>query len=264
MIYTTIASGSKGNCTFVSSGGTNILIDAGVSGKKIISALNDINVDPSSIDGIFVTHEHSDHVKGIGVYSRKFDVPIYATEKTWENIKRYVDVGEIKEKNVKYVYKEENFILNDLVIHPFEISHDVADPVGYTVKSGSSKMAVATDLGHITRNVINNLYDCNGLVLESNHDVDMLEKGPYDYWLKKRILGKKGHISNEIAGKLIACIMSNSLKACMLAHLSEVNNEPDLAFDTVKNILEENDIKVGKHIEVSVAPVYGIENVYEI
>lgn len=260
--FATIASGSSGNCLYAGSEHTKILIDAGVSGTKITTNLNNIGISGFDIDGIFVTHEHTDHIKAVGILSRKYNIPIYATKGTWEGMEN--SIGNIKPDNIKYVYNEEEIVIKDLMIKPFEIPHDANEPVAYSINTDKHKITLATDIGHITQRVLNNLKDCDGLVLESNHDIEMLQKGDYPYHLKQRILGKKGHLSNELAGKLLACIMSERLKYVFLAHLSRDNNTPNTAFKTVESILNEYDIEVGTYLDMKIAPREGLENLVEL
>ncbi|HIT73003.1 MAG TPA: MBL fold metallo-hydrolase [Candidatus Fimicola cottocaccae] len=249
-----IASGSSGNCIYAGTESTNILFDAGLSGKRIKEGLDILNVDGTNIDALFITHEHSDHIKGAGIISRRFDIPIYATERTWEAMEN--TIGNIGRRNKKFIYSGEPCVINDMCIMPFDIPHDAAEPVGYSIFAKDFKMTIATDLGHVTDTVKENIQGSDVLLLESNHDVDMLKCGSYPWALKQRILGDKGHISNETAGKLISEIMDGKLKHIYLGHLSDENNEPHLAYETVKSILNENDIKVGTYLKMDMASRY--------
>lgn len=257
-----IASGSKGNSIYIGTKDTKILIDAGLSGAKIESALKDINLSLEDIDAIFVTHEHSDHIDGVGVISRRYNLPVYATEGTWDNMPD--KIGKIPKNNKKFVYKDEGILLNDIFIRAFEVPHDAKQPVCYSVLYNGIKVCVATDMGHITRDVIENIRHCSALVLESNHDVNMLKLGNYPYALKERILGKYGHISNETCGKLLSCVMNNKLKNVFLGHLSQDNNTPDLAYLTVANTLEEFGIKAERDVNLHIAKPYGITELIKI
>ncbi len=259
---TTLGSGSKGNSVYIGTKDTKILIDAGLSGSKIESVLKDINLSLNDIDAVFVTHEHSDHIDGVGVISRKYNLPIYATEGTWENM--YQKIGKISSNNKKLVYNDEGILLNDMFIRPFSVPHDAKEPVCYTVLYNGIKVCVATDMGHITKDVIDNIRHCSALVLESNHDVNMLKMSNYPYNLKNRILGKYGHISNETCGKLLSCVMNDKLKNVFLAHLSQDNNTPELAYLTVSSILEEFGIYSEKDVNLHIAKPYGITDVIKI
>lgn len=256
--FSAIASSSDGNSIYIGTDNTKILIDAGLSGKKIQQGLDVLHLNGEDIDAIFVTHEHTDHIKGIGVLSRRFNIPIYATEGTWNSM--YNNIGAIPERNIKFVYKDENCIVNDISVLPFEIPHDASEPVGYSIYTHKHKVSVATDIGHITETILENIKDSNILLLESNHDIQMLKNGSYPYLLKERILGKNGHLSNEIAGKVIACIMNEKLGHVFLGHLSIENNTPSVAYNTVKEILNEYGINIGTYLKLYLAPRYGVNN----
>lgn len=231
-----IASGSSGNCIFLGDGETNILIDAGVSGVKIAEGLRKINISPSDINAIFVTHEHSDHIKGAGIFSRRFKKPIYATMGTWNGMSDFI--GKVSDSYVKYVEKNCPITLGRLTISAFEIPHDAASPVGYYICADDTKVTVATDIGCITQEVKSALSGSDIILLEANHDVDMLKRGSYPYVLKRRILSDAGHLSNESAAILLSEVISEKLKYIYLGHLSSENNLPQLAFDTVYNHLK--------------------------
>lgn len=265
MKYASIASGSSGNCIYIGTENTHILIDAGLSGKKIEEGLKALDLQGSDIDAIFVTHEHSDHVDGVGVLSRRYDIPVYATEGTWENMP--AKIGKIKPLMQKPVYADEDCFFNDMLIRPFTIPHDAAEPVGYSVSTNDKKITVATDIGHITDNVKVNIKGSNLLLLESNHDVEMLRKGSYSYPLKKRILSDYGHLSNVNAGIMLQeliCDNDSRLDYVFLGHLSHENNHPQLAYDTVKAALEEKHIIPDKDINLWVAKRYGVKRIIEI
>lgn len=262
--FATIASGSSGNSVFIGTEHTKILIDAGLSGKKVQAGLESIGVSGKELDGIFVTHEHIDHVQGVGILSRRFDIPVYATMGTWNAMPS--SVGEIKEKNKKVVYSNENCVVNDLCISPYSIPHDAVEPVGYSVLTEKFKVSVATDIGHVTETIMENIKDCDLLLLESNHDIDMLKNGDYPYPLKKRILGENGHLSNETAGKLLAWVIcqNSKLRNVFLGHLSKENNTPATAYETVSGILEQYDIQAGKEFNLYMAARYGVEKLIKL
>ncbi len=260
--FATIASGSSGNCIYVGTENTKILIDAGLSGKKIETGLASLGIDPQDIDGIFVTHEHNDHVDGIGVLSRRYDMPVYATEGTWDNMPS--KVGEIRHSNMHAVYAGEYCGINDIVLKPFNIPHDAAQPVGYRIEAFGKTLTVATDIGYISDEVFENIKNVDLLLLESNHDVDMLKNGPYPYQLKQRVLSDFGHLSNNTAGDVLAKSISEKLKYIILGHLSGENNTPRLAFDTVKKYLETGGVAVSKDVELFVAAKYGVQRRIEL
>ena len=232
MDFCSIASGSSGNCIFAGTDNTGILIDAGISGKRIEQGLNSIGRKSAEISGILVTHEHSDHIKGLGVIARKHHIPIYATPGTIREIKRS-GLGTIDEGLYREIHADEPFDLGDLSIEAFEISHDAVEPVAYRVSDGSRSVAVVTDLGVYTDYTIRHLQGLNAVLLESNHNVSMLQVGRYPYYLKQRILGNRGHPSNETAGQLLCEILNDKLKGIFLGHLSQENNYEELAYQTV-------------------------------
>lgn len=234
MRFVSIASGSSGNCIYAGNESTHILVDAGISAKRVEKGLFDMGVKPSELSAICITHEHSDHVKGLGVLSRKYEVPIYGTEKTLNEIKKMKYLGEYPEELFHPILPDVDFAVGDMTVKPFHIDHDAADPVAYRIQAGSKSIAVATDLGHFNQYTIDHLLDLDAVLLESNHDIRMLESGPYPYYLKRRILGDFGHLSNENAGRLLNCILNDKLKYVMLGHLSKENNLPELAFETVR------------------------------
>lgn len=252
MIFCSLYSGSSGNSIFVGNENTKILIDAGVTGKKIDEALAKINQNPKEIDGIFITHEHSDHVKGVGVISRKYDIPIYANDKTWEAMKG--SIGKIKEHNIRIMDKRSTVEIKDLAIKSFNIPHDAIAPVGYTIKSKDSTISIATDFGVFTEEIKDNIKESDIILLECNHDVSMLKFGPYPYNLKRRILSEIGHLSNDdCANAITELIKHGNNKQIVLGHLSGTNNHPDLAYQTVLNVLEDNGIKQGLDVKISMA-----------
>lgn len=252
MIFCSLYSGSSGNSIFVASEGAKILIDAGLPGKKIDEALKEIGQNPSELDGIFITHEHSDHIKGVGVLSRKYDIPIYANEATWNAMD--TSIGKIKECNIRVLDKRSAISVNDMEVKCFNIPHDAVGPMGYTLNSNGKSVSVATDLGTFTQEIKDSIKDSEVILLECNHDVQMLKFGPYPYPLKRRILSEIGHLSNEDCGKAVVDILSSGEpKQIILGHLSNTNNHPDLAFQTVLNVLNDNNIVLGKDVTVTLA-----------
>ncbi|WP_160689981.1 MBL fold metallo-hydrolase [Clostridium sp. C2-6-12] len=252
MIFCSLYSGSSGNSMFIASDKAKILIDAGLPGKKIDMALQEISQSPNEINGIFITHEHSDHIKGIGVLSRKYDIPIYANADTWSAMES--SIGKVKEHNIKVIDKRSVTEINDMSIKAFNIPHDAAAPMGYTVSSAGKSISVATDFGTFTREIFNNIKDSEVILLESNHDVNMLKFGPYPYSLKRRILSEIGHLSNDDCGNAIVELSKCSAqKKIILGHLSNTNNQPDLAYQTVLNVLNENGIRQKEDIILTMA-----------
>lgn len=246
--FCSLASGSSGNCQYIETDKVRILVDAGLSGKKTQNSLLEIGVDPSTIDCILVTHEHKDHINGVGILSRRFDLPIYANENTWMNMQG--EIGEVKEKNIKTFTTEKIFELGDVAIQPFKISHDASEPVGYCFFNKKVKLSIVTDTGCVSEEIKNNIKNSHLLMIESNHDTEMLKMGKYPWFLKKRILGEFGHLSNDDAGKLLTEVLSCNNEQVLLAHLSKENNFPELAYQTVVNILTEKGINISKDIDL--------------
>ena len=229
-----IASGSSGNCIYVGSQATHLLVDVGISGKKAEAGLNSLGRSCRDIDAIMITHEHSDHICGLGVLSRKYHIPIYATPKTIEVIRSISSLGKIEEELFIPIHADESFRIKDITINPMKISHDAADPVAYRFKYGKKKVAIATDMGTYNDYTIECLKGMDALFLEANHDVNMVQVGPYPYRLKQRILGDRGHLSNELSGRLLGLLAHDQLQGVVLGHLSKENNIPELAYETVR------------------------------
>lgn len=250
MIFCPLYSGSSGNSIFISSDNAKVLIDAGLPGKNIEQALQDIGQNSKDIDAIFVTHEHTDHTKGVGVLSRKYDIPIYANSPTWNAMSK--TIGKIKDYNIKIM--ENDYInIKDIDVVRYDISHDAAAPSGYSLINKNKKACIATDLGVFSEEVSKALEDADVILLESNHDVQMLKFGPYPYNLKRRILSTVGHLSNEDCGKAIVNITNSKFKKVILGHLSKTNNYPELAYQTVVNVLNDSGVKLDKDLSLSMA-----------
>lgn len=249
-----IASGSSGNCIYVGSDKTHLLVDTGVSKKRIEAGLSELEIKGEELSGILITHEHADHIQGLGVFSRKYGIPIYATKGTIQGIKECKSLGKMPEGLLHEIQSDQEFTIGDVEVYPFTISHDAKEPTGYVVQNGSKRVAVATDLGKYDTYTVEHLKNVNALVLEANHDVHMLEVGPYPYPLKQRVLGEKGHLSNELSGRLLCDILHENIQKVFLGHLSKENNYEKLAYETVKLeiTLGDNPYK-GEDIPISVA-----------
>ena len=228
--YCSIGSGSSGNCHYIGYKDTNILVDAGLSGKRITTGLDDINVDMENIKGIFITHEHSDHIKGAGIISRKYDIPIFANVKTWCAMKD--KLGDIKDSNMKVFENDRSYSLGDI--------------------------------GMITDNIRRHLYKSKLVVLESNYDPNMLMMGSYPYSLKKRVMSDTGHLSNEDAAKFCIDLVKEGTERILLAHLSKENNFPELAYETSKSILAQNDIIIGQDLKLDVLLREEVSDIYNV
>ena len=233
MDFCSIASGSTGNCIYIGSETSAILVDAGISGKKVEEGLNTFDRTSKDLKGILVTHEHSDHIKGLGVLARKHHLPIYGTPGTLNAIRSTGTLGKLEPELFCEIHPDEHLTIGDLDILPFRISHDAAEPAAYRVSNGNRTVAVCTDLGYYDDYIVEHLKGLHAVLLESNHDINMLQVGSYPYYLKRRILGKKGHLSNENAGKLLAEILNDQMETVMLGHLSKENNYEALAYETV-------------------------------
>jgi phosphoribosyl 1,2-cyclic phosphodiesterase len=233
-----LASGSRGNATYLSDGHTRILLDSGLSGIQIERRLKLRGIRPDDLDAILVSHEHRDHISGVGVLSRRFDLPVYITSKTAAASARLM--GHLRE--VIHFNCGTPFKINSLRIHPFSISHDAVDPAGFTFQLNGKKVGVATDLGVVTTVVKSHLTECTVLILEANHDSDLLINGPYAWPLKQRIMSRSGHLSNQDTGHLLAEMIHERLKQVVLAHLSEINNTPEKALSTILPIISHKKI----------------------
>lgn len=239
-----------GNCLYVESDNTKLLIDAGVSLKKIEKGLDTINVSPSSIDGILVTHEHSDHIQSLGNLSKKFNLPVFANSETFDAMPKQTD--KISTENINKFKIKQKFSINDIEITPFAIPHDAANPCGFNISCNDDKISIATDIGHMTNEILKQLEGSKFVLLESNYDTEVLKLSKYPFSLKQRIAGPNGHLSNEMASKVINYLLHDNLKTAMLGHLSKESNFPELAYQTVVNELINSNSDVSK-LSLSVA-----------
>ena len=238
-----LRSSSKGNSTLVFSNTTKILVDCGISCRMTVSALSDIGVSPEEINAIFVTHEHSDHIKGIDLFSKKFDVPVYSNSATWSVMRP--SLSGVSEENVKII-EDEGILIGDINICAFPIPHDAVNPVGYTFVSGSEKVSVATDMGTVNDYIFEALRGSDKVLLEANHDLNLLLMGHYPEPLKRRIKSDKGHLCNEKAAEMALSLLKCGTKKFLLGHLSQENNHPDLAYVTVREMLSSIGLGEGK------------------
>ena len=234
-----LASGSSGNCVYVGDGDTHILIDAGISGKRVKAGLDAIGVDIKSIQALLITHEHSDHISGVGVLSRKYKIPIFSKEKTLNKVMNTRSLGVIDPLLLNNLEADQAFMVGTIEVTPFASSHDAVDPLCYTFRQGTCKIGFATDFGNYNDYIKGHLADANALYLEANHDVRMLEVGPYPFFLKQRILSDVGHLSNDMSAELICELYHEGLTDIILAHLSHENNMPDVAYATIKHEIDQ-------------------------
>lgn len=240
MLFCPLFSGSSGNSSYVEAGASRILIDAGFTGKTIENALSQIGKTPDGLNAILITHEHTDHISAAGVLSRRYDIPIYANAGTWQAMFKLL--GNIAQKNIRVFETGRDFYINDINILPFKTPHDSSESVGYSLQHDSVKLSVMTDIGHINEHLLCAVENSDLLLLEANHDVELLKVGPYPYQLKRRILSDNGHLSNENAGKALAKLYNRGVRHALLGHLSHENNFEQLAMETVRTVLRENDI----------------------
>lgn len=252
MKFSILASGSSGNSLFLESSKMRILVDAGLSGKQIEARLAQIEVDPTTLNAIFVTHEHIDHVKGVGVLARRYNLPIYINAPTLKSLPS--SVGEIPEAQIHILETASSLEIEDLQIESFPISHDAAEPMAFSFQQGEERLAIVTDLGYVNQRIMDYVSGVDVLIWESNHDVDMLRVGPYPWNIKRRILSDKGHLSNKDSGEALTEILKGMGESVYLAHLSNDNNVVELAHLTVQNILEDTGMKVGR--DVHLRPTY--------
>ena len=245
--YCSLYSGSSGNSFFVQSDNTKILIDVGVSAKKIVSALDELNIDINNIDAILITHEHSDHTKGLAALSNKYNIPIYLNKKTWNAMDGINN--KILKENINFINISEKFSIGDFEINSFPIPHDAANPCGFNIYYNNKKICIATDIGHVSEDLLKHLKNSTSIFLEANYDPEILKLSKYPYLLKKRISGNIGHLSNEEAGKTINILYNSGLKSALLIHLSKENNFPELAYKTVLS-----EVLDCKNIDLNIAP----------
>ncbi len=261
----TIASGSSGNSTYIGTDKTSILLDVGISLRGIDKGLKNADLSVRDIDAIFITHEHIDHIKSLGVIARKHNIPIYATYGTIDGILTTRSMGDFDYNLLKPIKNNGSMIIGDITVNACPISHDANDPVCYNFLSNSKKVSVATDMGVYNNMIIDFLSESDAAVIETNHDIRMLEAGPYPYAVKKRIMGERGHLCNEDGAKLIRDILSDHIKYIALGHLSDKNNYADLAFETVKSELEDNPFSNDiRDFGLCVAPRYEAGELIEI
>ena len=261
MKFSPLYSSSSGNCSLITAGKTKVLVDAGLTGKAIEAALAELGVSASELSAIVVTHEHTDHIKSVGVLSRRYNVPVYANEGTWKAMKD--QVGGVSFSNVRTFVTGQDFYIGDLNVTPFPISHDAAEPVGYSFFNKGANLVYMTDTGCITEPLLETAKGADLLFIESNHDVGMLKCGSYPYQLKKRILSDKGHLSNDACGSLLKKLYACGVRRAILAHLSHENNTESIAYGTVRKALTDEGIEE-KEFFLAVAHRDRITGIFEL
>ena len=235
--FSPLFSGSSGNSVYVGCDDAHFLVDAGMSGTRIIQEMGKVGVDPRSLEAILVTHGHNDHIKGIGILSRKFNLPVYATQSTWEEM--YGKIGSMSEYNMRIIEPEQDFFIGSIDVTPFATPHAAGGSVGYTFQLDGVKLAIATDLGSIKDSWMKHVLGSDAVLLESNYDPDMLKAGPYPYELKQRILSRRGHLSNDDAGQVAVELVQSGTRQIVLGHLSKENNFPELAMRSLELYLQQ-------------------------
>ena len=249
--FAILSSGSSGNCLFVEYKGTNILIDAGFSAKRIEYLLGKIGKSPKELDAIFVTHEHADHSKGLGTMSRKHNLPIYANNGTWQSLVK--NCGKIKEENIKVFDTGKFLSFGSMDILPIKIHHDAKEPVGYVIYIGNKKITILTDTGIVDEKMAYEIKGSDIYYMEANHDLEALKRGPYPYPLKLRVMSNMGHLSNDQSAEVLADALEGKREHVYLGHLSETNNTPELSRLTVDNYLTSLGLDTKKDIVLDVA-----------
>ncbi|SFB30176.1 Phosphoribosyl 1,2-cyclic phosphodiesterase [Lentibacillus halodurans] len=240
--FSVLASGSTGNAFYIESDKEKLLVDAGLSGRQMDRLFGEVAVDPSSLTGILVTHEHSDHIKGLGIIARKYNLPIYANEKTWNAMEDAIGTISLDQKF--HFGMEEVKTFGDIDVESFGVSHDAVEPMFFTFRNDGKKVALVTDLGYVSERIKRTVENADAYIFEANHDVAMLRMGRYPWNVKRRILSDSGHVSNEDCGIALSDLISNRTSRIYLAHLSQDNNMKDLARMSVDHILTERGIKL--------------------
>ena len=262
MLFAPLFSGSSGNCTYVGSEDEGVIIDCGVSAAAALGQLEAAKIRPQSVKAILVTHEHTDHIGGVGVLARKLGVPVYATRGTWEGMGRRA--GKLDNTQIRTIDTGEDFYIGALNVCAFDTPHDCLEPCGFELGMHGMRAAIATDMGYLRESCLNAIRGAQLVLLEADYDENMLMAGSYPYELKRRILGRKGHLSNDDAGRA-ACELTNAgARQIVLGHLSKNNNFPELALRTCENILMEHGIRAGRDIMLDVAKRDSLTGVYTL
>ena len=260
--FVTLSSGSSGNSSFIEYEGTRILIDAGFSGKKIESLLNEVDESAKDLDAIFLSHEHNDHIKGAGVLSKRYNIPIYANEGTWKAF--LPKAKSLREENIK-IFKSDEFLnFKSMDILPIKIHHDAKEPVGFVVYLGNKKITLLTDTGYIDEKIAYEIQGSDVYYMEANHDLEALKMGPYPHKLKLRVMSKMGHLSNEQSAVALADALVGKNESVFLSHLSDVNNTKELSRLTVDTYLRSLGLDTKKDINLEVAERYNPSRIVEL
>ncbi len=252
--FSPLRSGSSGNTLLVQAGETRLLVDAGLSRKAVVECLAECGVPPETLGAILITHEHSDHIKGVGLLSEKYDLPVYATPGTWRAMLDFPGISRIAEHNRRMFSAGQGFCVQDIAVESFPIPHDAAEPVGYSLLHGGRKLCIATDLGRIESGWMQCLCGADLLLLEANYDPDLLQSHPtYPPYLKARIRGKRGHLSNGDCAEVLIRLYETGLRYAILGHMSAETNRPSLAYETVCGKLLDAGIRPDEDIRIAMA-----------
>ncbi|MRG87979.1 MBL fold metallo-hydrolase [Salinibacillus xinjiangensis] len=246
--FSVLASGSTGNAFYIGTDQQKILVDAGLSGKQMEKLLAGVHIDPNELNGILVTHEHSDHIKGLGIMARRYKLPIYANEKTWQAMKGKIGDIHLDQKFIFSMESAQTF--GDIEVESFGVSHDAAEPMFFVFHHEGKKVALVTDTGYVSERIKKTVENADAYIFEANHDIEMLRMGRYPWNVKRRILGDHGHVSNEDSALALTDIIGNNTERIYLAHLSKDNNMKDLARMSVSQILNERGFHVGQNIDL--------------
>ncbi len=258
MRFSVLASGSTGNAFYIETNQTKLLVDAGLSGKQLDKLFHQVGANASELDGILVTHEHSDHIKGLGIIARKYDLPIYANQKTWQAMEK--NLGKLQDGQKFHFEANHVQTFGDIDVESFSVSHDAIDPMFFAFHHNNKKVALVTDLGYVSERIKKTVEGANAFIFEANHDVSMLQMGGYPWNVKRRILGDYGHVSNEDCGLALSEVITDQTERVYLAHLSKDNNMKELARMSVDQVLQERDIHMSLHDTdpTSATPLYDV------
>lgn len=248
MQFSVLASGSTGNSLYIRTNEVQLLVDAGLSGKQLETICQQMTIDLSELDAILVTHEHSDHVKGVGILARRYQLPIYTNQATWDALG--TSLGKLSDEQRYVMETGQPLDFNGLRVDSFGTSHDAAEPMGFCFKDDSGKLSLVTDLGYVSHKIKNQIADSDAFIFESNHDIEMLRVCRYPWNIKRRILSDTGHLSNDSCAEALCDILNGKREKVYLSHLSQDNNMTELARMTVTNLLEENGLNVGKDVRL--------------
>lgn len=248
LAFSILASGSSGNCTYIESNRQRLLIDAGLSGKRIEGLMAQIGRSVADVDAILVTHEHKDHIHGVGVLSRKYNLPIYANAATWQQMEK--SLGKILPDNKRIIPDQRLFSMGDIDVLPYSVSHDAIDPQFYAFQKGEKRFVMLTDTGYVSQRLRSMLVNASAYLIESNHEIEMLRYGKYPWSLKQRILSDKGHLSNEDGALAMVDLIGNKTKDIYLGHLSRENNTKQLAIAAMQDVLHSYDFAVNEDFQL--------------